>query len=317
MRIDPTTLIEASKWWELASHPRDSLNAAWRELHLAAQPAAELSRAFAIPESDDSHTAFEWVSGQSITDGYFRSGLIETPRGVVRSALRIFDMTIFLINANGDVYDELVLSPKPEDPPAAAPELVTLEQAFGWVLSTVMNLFDIPIRQATQATPDLPDHPVAKGEPFGAPNQLALIELVRLYSNTASLLDAMSNALEHDYESAGPVLCWPHHFDLARLFVLERDAAGEMTRTLGIGLTPPDSLSESGYWYVSPWSAAAIPTADSMQPKLSHGQWHQRDGQPPMAMLSIETLQGIEDRDVQHRLVADFICEAVARCTAK
>ncbi len=313
MCIDPDTLIKASKWWELASHPRDSLNAAWREVHLAAQPTAELARAFAIPEPDDSHTAFEWISGQSITDGYFRSGLIETPRGAVRAALRIFDMTLFLINADGDVYDELVLSPAQEESPVATPE-VTLEQAFGWVLTTVMNLFDIPVRQATQASANLPDHPVSKGEPFGAPNQLALVELVRLYSNTASLLNAMSNALENDHESTGRVLCWPHHFDLARLFVLERDAAGEMTRTLGIGLTPPDSLSESGYWYVSPWSSQPVLTAADKQSKLTNGQWHERDGQPPMAMLSIEALQGIEDCDAQHRLVAEFVSEAVARC---
>lgn len=317
MRIESNSLVEATSWWEVASHPSESLNVSWREVHLAAQPAAELARAFAIPEPDDSHTAFEWVSGTSITDGYFQSGLIETPRGVVRSALRLFDMTLFLINADGDVYDELVLPPPPD---------VTLEQAFGWVLTTVMNLFDIPVRQATDPLTDLPEHPVAHGAPFGEPNQLALVELVRLYSNTASLLEAMGNLTNDEsvphIESTGRVLCWPHHFDLARLFTLERDAQGHATRTVGMGLTPPDAISDTGYWYVSPWAAQPSddePAAGALcaLPKLETGSWRERDNQPPMAMLSIDSLKGIEDGAAQHQLVAEFFAQAFSACLAE
>ena len=32
--------------------------------------------------------------------------------------------------------------------------------------------------------------------------------------------------------------CWPHHFDIATLITLERDAAGTATKTVGVGVAP-------------------------------------------------------------------------------
>ncbi len=302
MRIRLADLVERSNWWELAGHETSSLADAWCQAHHAVQPAAELSKAFAIPESDDSHTAFEWVNGRVITDGYLRGRLIETPRGVIRSALRLFDMTLFLINANGDLYAELPLAGS------------TVEQAHGWVLTTTMNLFDIPIRQVTEAATGLPNHAVARGEPFAEPNQLALIEVVRLYTNTASMLAAMDGPAHEPSRLKPDVLCWPHHFDLARLFVLGETGEGAMKSTIGTGLTPPDSLSTCGYWYVSPWEKQREFENAPPMPPLPFGGWHQRDGQRPMAMLGIDALGGIEDQREQHEIVSAFLAAAFNIC---
>ncbi len=302
MRIRLAELVGRSNWWELAGHETSSLNDAWQQAHYAAQPAAELAKAFAIPEADDSHTAFEWVNGRAITDGYLRGRLIETPRGVVRSALRFFDMTLFLINANGDLYAERPLAGS------------TVEQAHGWVLTTTMNLFDIPIRQATEPAPNLPDHPVARGEPFTEPNQLALIEVVRLYSNTANLLAAIAEPDRDPLMVGSEALCWPRRFNLARLFVLAQDEDGSANSTIDVGLNPPDARSACGYWYVAPWQKRpAADGAESMLP-LPFGSWHQQEGQLPMAILGIDALEGIEDQHAQHEWVCAFIAAAFNNC---
>ncbi len=302
-------LAERSSWWELAGHETSSLREAWRLCHHAAQPAAELAKAFGIPEADDSHSAMQWIPGRRIIDGYFRGRLVETPRGVVCTALRPFDLSLFLIKPNGDLYAEMPLEGK------------TIEQAHGWVLTTTMNLFDVPVRQATEAPPDLPPHPAGSGEKIQSPNQLALIEVVRLYENTASLLEAFgsdsaSSGDASDAAGQTAVLCWPHHFDLARLFVLARDAAGEMTHTIGVGLTPPDELEPAGYWYVSPWVRSDQPAASVAEVPMEHGYWHRRDGQPPMAVLPITALAGIEDQQRQHQLVLEFVTAAFNSCVA-
>lgn len=309
MPLDHQALLRSTQWWELAGHPTDSLSDAWRKLHHALQPAAELAKAFGVPQDDDSHTAFEWVNGRRIIDGYFVGQLIETPRGVVRSALRPFDMVLYLIGSDGRIYTELNLAEK------------TVEQAHGWVLTEAMNLFDMPVRQATERVSGLPDDPVAQGDAFPEPNQLALIELVRLYANTASI----ASAVARDAADVDSVLCWPHHFDLASLEVLSRNRADEMMATVGFGVTPPDQHSKAGYWYVSSWISPKLQSAEGGQraalPKLETGKWLEQNGTSSdagglMAILEIDALHGIEDEFEQQAKVLSFVTQAYNACRA-
>lgn len=301
MFLDPESLIRNTHWWELGGHPTPSLTEAWRQVHHALQPAAELVKAFAIPIEDPSQYTFEWVDGNRIIDGYFMGRLIETPRGVVRAALRPFDMALFLIDPDGRIYAELNLAEK------------TIEQIHGWVLTTTMNLFDIPVRQATTPPEDLPDHPLAHGDPLGEPHQLALIELVRLYANTASL----GRALAADMGDQEPARCWPDPFTLIQ--VINTASSNADAPPIRIGLSPPDSIGPDGYWFV-----AADGNAGSLRQSgsaaLLHGRWldpadrlHQRD---MMAVLDISSLHGIEEQHEQHALVMRFVADAVNACKA-
>ena len=64
------------------------------------------------------------------------------------------------------------------------------------------------------------------------------------------------------------VRCWPHHFDLATLFVLE-EGDPETARSVGIGLSPGDGSYAEPYFYCTPWPApATLPPA----PEPMH--WH-------------------------------------------
>ncbi len=52
------------------------------------------------------------------------------------------------------------------------------------------------------------------------------------------------------------VRCWPHHYDLATLFMLEHGDP-ETARSVGVGLSPGDGSYGQPYFYCTPWPAPA------------------------------------------------------------
>jgi len=67
------------------------------------------------------------------------------------------------------------------------------------------------------------------------------------------------------------VRCWPHHFDLATLFVLDPDEDAEDARSFGVGMTPGDASYDRPYWYVTPWP---YPDASALPELPGDGRWH-------------------------------------------
>lgn len=179
-------------------------------------------------------------------------------------------------------------------------------------------------RQPAVPAPDLPEHSVARGEAFdGLELEAVGPDLEAAYVATAMMLDRLGEHLaasddigadEADEDAAAPRL-WPHHFDLASLFVLRRDGGGAMTRTIGVGLTPPDDVEGAGSWYVSGW--ASEPVAAGAPPGLPFGRWHHRDGGvpplavPPMAVLPVSEVAGERDAERQPVILAEFIAAAL------
>ena len=64
------------------------------------------------------------------------------------------------------------------------------------------------------------------------------------------------------------IRCWPHHFDLATLFMLD-EGDPETARSIGVGLSPGDDSSAEPYFYCTPW-----PTPEDLPaPPVPLG-WH-------------------------------------------
>ncbi|MEM8756550.1 MAG: hypothetical protein AAGF47_02055 [Planctomycetota bacterium] len=289
-------IIEGVQWWELAGHHDErGLLETWRELHHAVQLVAELGKGWARAEADDSHSTLVWIpNAERLQDQFFASRLAEGGRPA-RALLRPWDMKLFLIDAAGSPIDSVEL------------EGTTFERALGWVRSVAEGAIG-PAVQDAEPAPDLPDHPVASGSAFGEPNQLAIAELIRFYSNADAVLGRVHELLDTESE---PVT-WPHHFDLAVLKIVSRDASGEMEHTIGFGLTPPDSVSAEGYWYVSPWSRT--PGGGAAWPDLPVGRWEPRGDAAPMAVLPASEVSSTEDPAEQHERVAAFIADAYNAC---
>ncbi len=109
----------------------------------------------------------------------------------------------------------------------------------------------------------LPHHPVAEGAAFRA-HPVAGRELAAWFAAAYRVLRPWA-----DRADAGPLRCWPHHFDLATLLALGGDDDGPR-RTIGCGMTPGDDGHPAPYGYVTPWPYPWT----AHRPPLRHGYWH-------------------------------------------
>ena len=238
------------------------------QLHWAAQAVAGVGRTLHVRRADDSHTSFTWSATLD--------ALVQEPFEGVTSGLRLRDLTLLAI---GSTASKLSLTGR------------TLDDAFAFFEAQ----FGMTLQRPNV---DLPDHPVSHGATFDA-DERHLAELARYYNNAARVL---SDVVRTDSQ-AGPVRCWPHHFDLATLITLS--GHGEEARTIGVGLSPGDAGSNEPYYYVTPWPH---PDASRLG-SLSLGRWNTVGWTG--AVLSASSFANVER---QEELVRSFILDAVARC---
>ncbi len=295
--LEPAELTTDVHWWELAGHHDPAaLTDAWRQVHYACQAVAEAGKSWASEQPDDSHSTLVWVpNAERLADQFFAGVLIEGDTHL-RALLRPWDMKLFVIDGLGSPVGETDAEGK------------SVGELTAWVRDTIESRIG-PQHQDARPAPDLPEHPLAGGGSFTEPNQLAVAEIIRFYANADAVLQRITELVEATDEPR----TWPHHFDIATLATIGTDADGAMTKTIGIGLTPPDSLSDAGYWYVSPWSRDGTASTTGW-PSLPFGSWIDRGGSMPMALLSVDDVTSTEDPAEQHARVAVFITEAYNAC---
>ena len=286
-------VLPKQRWWEMAGHDNARLTSAWINTHHAAQAAAELGKSWSTALDDDSHSNFFWIDGDNLLDGMLVGQEAASESGI-RAAFRVWDLHLFVIDAEGRPLAQLDMQGK------------TAGEAQSWVRGIASEHAGNPLQAAAPA-PDLPAHDVQNGGAFEEPNQLAQAELIRIYGNTSRLLDTINELAEGAIQPR----IWPHHFDFAGLVTARQDA-GRATRTIGLGVTPPDALSDTGYWYVSPWSAHEL--GDRRWPDLELGRWIDRGGSPPMALLPIDAVTSTEDPVEQAQRLASFVASAFNTC---
>lgn len=202
------------------------------QLHWAAQPAAGVGRTLIPLASDASNESFTWSDAHG--------ALVQGLAGGRRAAIRFADLTLLLLDAAGAIVDAMPLNGR-----TLADGFAFFERHFGTTLA--------------RPPEGMPDHAVARGAAFDAdPHHLR--ELATLYANA----DATLQSIVDDERGAGPVRCWPHHFDIA----VSIDVAPG--KTIGAGLSPGDDSMRAPYWYVTPFP---YPPAASLPP-LTAGTWH-------------------------------------------
>ncbi len=282
-RIDPTRLEASAVALGDAIAIAPPFVDAWRQLHHAAQIAAEVGKSWAVPQPDDSHSNFAWSDG-------FLAGARIPARRPFRAKLRAQDLALRLVAEDGTVLAARLLAG------------ATAKEAVSWVRAQAALLTEAEARQPAVVAPDLPAHPVAGGAPFAVRDLDAAGALARLLAGA----DAVLRAVAADAPNAAPVRIWPHHFDMATLLVPKPG------HSIGVGLAVPDAIEPSGYWYVSPWSAQLQPSAATSWPPLAHGRYVPRSGSLRMAVLPLVAWAQIEEPEQRSRALAAFLAEAIA-----
>jgi hypothetical protein len=235
-------------WQELGAVAPAALGPARKQAHWAAQVISAVGETFLPHVLDTSHTAMAWDAGLAALAGSAIPGA-----GARRLALRVRDLTLLLVDAGGATASGQPLGG------------LTLAEACGWASQAVgAHMRSGRVRALVHPGYELPPHPLAGGGRFEV-DPAPQAELARWYANADLELRAFAGRTP----GAGGVLCWPHHFDIASLVVVETDAAGEATKTIGVGLSPGDGFVAEPYWYVNHGPEAE----DPVLPALAAGEW--------------------------------------------
>jgi len=226
--------VAQGQWLELGACDPKALVNARLECHHAVQLLTHVARGYIPAREDDSHTNLGW--------DHARGALMGREVGMVSPALpfglQVADLALVCgeqsLALHGRTWDE------------AADWIRGVLQEHGLSLEP----FGKPLHF------EIPDHPAAHGAPFDALNEaVALAELARYWANGDLALRGI----------AGPVRCWPHHFDIGGLMELP---AG---RSIGFGLEPGDEYYPQPYFYVSLYPN---PDPAVLPPLANGGHWH-------------------------------------------
>lgn len=249
--------------WHKLTRPRArELEDTRKQLHWAAQLVSAVGTTLCERRSDESHTNLEW--------SHAHRGLLgrTTPtKPGLRALLRFPQLTIELLRDQGGGSEKSVLiMPLANRTFAAA--LDELEAA----VAKQLGRSEVRLQRPQHKLPAHPVDPDGQAAAFGGWDKHAVTELVSWFGNSDRALRELA---AHD-PRATEVRCWPHRFDIASLLVLERERAddptSEVTRSIGVGMTPGDGSYADAYWYVAPWP---YPGKPELPPLDGGGIWHQ------------------------------------------
>jgi len=272
-----------SDWETLgAVEPRDLIDTRL-QLHWAAQAAAAVGKQLLPHRPDFSEQSLEWLAGPRT----LAQGAVAGARPF-RSAIRLGSPALLLLGEDGETLRELPLEGR------------TVDEAYEWVKREVEALLGRPLAMPLERSEGLPVHPVGTGRPFSFTGSAAA-ELERHYASADRLL----RALRERNSGGSPVVCWPHHFDLATLIRLDGPEANpETARSVGVGLSPGDEGNPEPYFYVLPWPR---PAGDL--PELDGGRWHTGDW-----VGAVLDARDFGANGGQRERIEGFLNRAVAAC---
>ena len=237
-------------WSKLGRTPPTGLSVARTLAHHAAQWASRAARANLKAQPDDSQSAFTWEASHAalLTAGLPVKG------GDVRIGIRMPRLEMILTRGD-NVLDAFQYEGK------------TDAQAGAW-LNVKLRVLGLKPAGDLRLPYEIPERP--EGD---KPHRLGMLgrelgELARWFGGSADVLEEFSRKLAGVH--ASPVLCWPHHFDIATLVKLE-DGQPANARSIGVGVSPGDQYYAQPYVYVSPWPRFDGAKLPDLPPP---GHWH-------------------------------------------
>jgi hypothetical protein len=261
-------------WTTLGGKSPGALVKARTIAHHALQWPAKAARANLDAVPDDSHSSLTWDSARS---ALFTHAL---PAGdaAVRVGLRLSGLALIVMRGTL-VLDTYELAGR-------------RDSMVGVWLDSALRALGLKAATAVTLPYTIPSHPVARGSAYSFSGETeAFDELVRWFDAAEDLLAEVRTGYTEG--RAGPVQCWPHHFDMATLIGFDRPDA-ERARSIGIGFSPGDHYYPQPYFYVSPYPQ---PMAAALPPPPSLGHWHTSGFIGAVAIA--ETIISREDRGTE------------------
>jgi hypothetical protein len=275
-----------SDWETLGAVEPRNLVEARQQIHWAAQAVAAVGKQLLPHQPDFGEQSFTWMAGPRA----LAQGVVEGPRPF-RAAVRLAEPALLLLDEEGETLSRMPIEGR------------TLDEAYEWVRQEAEALLGRPLAKPLERPVGIPEHPVATGAPFHLAGSAAAAELERYYAGADRLL----RGLRERNPGASPVRCWPHHFDLATLILLDPEADPETARSIGVGLSPGDSGRPEPYFYVLPWPR---PAGDL--PALDGGAWNTEEWLG--AVLEAADFTAAGSNGAQRARIERFLNSAVQAC---
>ncbi len=269
----------SGRWQHTTPARAAALGDARRQAHHAAQFATALGISYLRPEADDSHTNLGWND----VLGALESRAVTARSGAVAVGLRIADLTLLVLR-DGAAVATIPLNGKTIV--GASDALITALAAEGLEAGrfTLARHYEIPA------------HAVASGASFTTADADALAELARWFGNASLELERVARTVA----GASEVRLWPHHFDIATLVTIGRDAS------TGAGMVGGDHYYDEPYFYVN---AHPQPRKEQLTASLAGGgSWHTHEWIG--AVLPASRVTG--DAEAQAAQVRSFLDSALA-----
>lgn len=270
-------------WHTLGSVEPTALVNSRETLHHAATLLALAGASYLEPKEDDSHTSMSWVEALG--------GLASQPMPAAspfRFALRVRELSLV-------VTDDLARAERA----VFSLHGQTRTDALAWMRHEAERRGLDGERLRSRLHFSIAPHPTDEGRPFERATNGTLGELASWYADASLVLEKTRQGIAN----AGPVRCWPHHFDIATLVRLP---SGGALQTIGVGLSPGDESYQEPYYYVSPY-----PMPERRPRALSVGRWHTAGWSGAVLVGSDIVKQAVPGE--QYHLVTGFIESAIER----
>jgi hypothetical protein len=226
-------------------HPLDELARARVSCHYALQLPSAVGFTFVPARADYRHTVARWNRARGEIDGP------TAPQGFTAS---LDPVAGAIVLRDGEHERDRVTLPGR-----------TLDEAYAWLGGAIARLRGETGCVLTRPAHDLPDHPIAHGDPFPEVSPGATSELAAWLE----LADVVLASAAERLPGASVPCIWPHHFDTATLVDLDAREGG---KSMGIGFSPGDASYTEPYFYVNVWP---YPDPGTPLPELgSGGHWH-------------------------------------------
>jgi hypothetical protein len=278
-------------WQTLGAVAPESLAGPRLQLHRAARVAAAVGRTLLTPEADFSHEAFSWFPGMRA----MAQRPVEEASQPFHTALRPEDLELIMLSEDNVRLAELPLSGR------------TVGQIYHWLEDEVQGLLGRPLPKELEGPGEIAGETIGDQDRFSRQPPAAFAELARYFANAHRLI-------EHRVASqagAGPILVWPHHFDIACKITVEEAEDGKEARTVGAGLMPGEGPEGEPYFYVSLWPHDGVDTSDL--PELPSGA-HWNTEKWIGGKLPLKTLVESSDAAEQARRADEFVVASLEAC---
>jgi len=235
----------AWRWASLGGVDPLALTSARRLAHRAAQWATRAARANLPAAADDSHSALTWKASERA----LLSAALGGTGGDARVGVRLNPLD--LVFAADDDFGSMLRLRELSDGEAqmwldTALARRGLKKAGGVALPYEVEGDDPRARYAAER------------------ERPGLAELSRWFGAAAETLENLRFSFAA--LKPGPLLLWPHHFDIATLVQLDPG-----NRSIGVGFSPGDEFYPQPYFYVSPYPRPETPPSGRLDPI---GHWH-------------------------------------------